>query len=209
MSAVHDPAALTVHLPAVPAEGTPVAIRATGADLGFGESDFPNPDFQLASELRLTGTLARLDSGGFRLRGRLGGGVELECVRCLGEAGLALDEGLDLVWLPAADEAASRPRGSAVPEGGGRALDAADMNVAFFEEDRLDLRSAIWEQVHLALPVKPLCSAKCAGLCPDCGADRNRTACGCAGWMAASGDGPLGGLRALVAKEAKTAAPPR
>ncbi len=202
MSAVHDPAALTVHLPSVPAEGTPVAIRATGAELGFGESDFPNPEFDLASEVRLTGTLARLDSGGFRLRGRLGGGVELECVRCLGGAALALDEGLDLVWLPA-DEASSE-----VPDGGDRALAAADMNVAFFEEDRLDLRAAIWEQLHLALPVKPLCSAACAGLCPDCGADRNRTACRCAGRIAASGDGPLGGLRALVAKEAKTAAPP-
>ena len=208
MSAVHDPAALTVHLPAVPAEGTEVAIRVTGADLGFGESEFPDPEFELASELCLTGTLAPLDSGGFRLRGRLGGGVELECVRCLGEAGLALDEGLDLVWLPA-NEAASRRSGSPAADGGDRALEAADMNVAFFEEDRLDLRSAIWEQIHLALPVKPLCSAACAGLCPDCGADRNRIACECAGRIATSDDGPLGGLRALVAQEAKTAAPPR
>lgn len=204
MSAVHDPAALTVHLPSVPADGARIAIRATGADLGFGEPDFRNPDFEVASELRLTGTLAPLDSGGFRLRGQLGGGVDLECVRCLGAAGLALDERLDLVWLPAA-AAPSHP----ASDGGDRALDASDMNVSFFEEDRLDLRAAIWEQAHLALPVKPLCSDACAGLCPECGADRNRVACRCAGRIAAVGDGPLSGLRALMAKEAKTGASAR
>ena len=32
----------------------------------------------------------------------------------------------------------------------------------------------------LLLPTHPLCREDCAGLCPRCGADRNRVACGCA-----------------------------
>ena len=31
----------------------------------------------------------------------------------------------------------------------------------------------------LALPVNLLCSDDCAGLCPQCGADRNEVECGC------------------------------
>ena len=208
MSAVHDPTALTVHLPSVPAEGARIAIRAAGATLGFGDPEFPNPDFAVESPLSLTGALERLDSGGFRMRGRLGGSVGLECVRCLGEAGLALDEELDLVWLPAAG-IGTGSAGASHAAGGDRSLDAADMHVSFFEEDRLDLRAAIWEQVHLALPVKPLCRATCAGLCAACGGDRNRTSCDCAGRIATAGDGPLSGLRALAAKDVRTVLPTR
>ena len=35
------------------------------------------------------------------------------------------------------------------------------------------------ELVALALPVQPLCREDCAGLCPRCGADRNRESCRC------------------------------
>jgi uncharacterized protein len=35
------------------------------------------------------------------------------------------------------------------------------------------------EQFQLALPMKPLCAQACRGLCPECGANLNRTECGC------------------------------
>jgi uncharacterized protein len=34
------------------------------------------------------------------------------------------------------------------------------------------------EQFMLALPMKPLHSEDCRGLCPECGANLNRTECG-------------------------------
>ncbi len=192
----HDPAALSVHLPAVGSRGARIAIRASKADLGFREAGYPEPGFGIVSVLGLNGRLDRLESGGFRLRARLAGELRLECVRCLGDVGLRVDDGVDLVWLPASEMAAGN---SDAAEGGEQALEASDMNVSFYNEDRLDLRGAIWEQLHLALPVKPLCAADCAGLCPDCGADRNRSACDCAGRSSPKLDGPLAGLRALTA----------
>ncbi len=35
------------------------------------------------------------------------------------------------------------------------------------------------ELISLALPLQPLCSEDCRGLCPRCGADRNRVECDC------------------------------
>ncbi|HVL93480.1 MAG TPA: DUF177 domain-containing protein [Acidimicrobiales bacterium] len=46
--------------------------------------------------------------------------------------------------------------------------------------DRLDLEPMARDAVLLELPLAPLCSPECQGLCPTCGADRNQGDCGCA-----------------------------
>ena len=45
--------------------------------------------------------------------------------------------------------------------------------------DPKDLEQLAAEQVYLELPLKPLCGADCAGLCPTCGINRNRLECAC------------------------------
>ena len=42
----------------------------------------------------------------------------------------------------------------------------------------LDLEPLVREAVLLDLPLAPLCRPDCAGLCPECGADRNAGDCG-------------------------------
>ena len=44
--------------------------------------------------------------------------------------------------------------------------------------DRIDLEPLAREAVLLELPLAPLCRDDCAGLCPECGADRNAGDCG-------------------------------
>jgi uncharacterized protein len=44
--------------------------------------------------------------------------------------------------------------------------------------DRIDLEPLVRETILLELPMAPLCRDDCAGLCPECGADRNETDCG-------------------------------
>ena len=44
--------------------------------------------------------------------------------------------------------------------------------------DRIDLEPLVRETVLLELPMVPLCRDDCAGLCPECGADRNERDCG-------------------------------
>ncbi len=47
------------------------------------------------------------------------------------------------------------------------------------EADRLDLEPLARDAVLLELPLVPLCSVDCRGLCPTCGADLNQAGCGC------------------------------
>ena len=43
----------------------------------------------------------------------------------------------------------------------------------------LDLTEAIRQSKLLAIPMKPLCCADCAGLCPECGHNLNQGPCDC------------------------------
>ncbi len=43
----------------------------------------------------------------------------------------------------------------------------------------LDLAGLLWEEFSLALPLNPLCSAECKGICPICGKNRNTALCDC------------------------------
>ena len=171
----------------MPAQGARVAVSA-----GREAFAFPEAEFEIVGGLRLNGRIERIERDGFRLLARLAGDLRLECVRCLGPAALPIDEGLDLVYLPRTAE-------SAAPAGGERALEASDMNVSFYDEDRLELADTVWEQLHLAAPVKPLCSSDCLGLCSSCGADRNRKPrCGCDENIGRSDQSGLGALRELA-----------
>lgn len=58
-----------------------------------------------------------------------------------------------------------------------------------------------WEEFSLALPVKPLCSTACKGLCPTCGCNRNSDACTC---EHDPGDPRLAALRGLTLKKGTT-----
>jgi uncharacterized protein len=46
------------------------------------------------------------------------------------------------------------------------------------DHDRIDLEPMAREAVLLELPLAPLCTDDCAGLCAECGADRNQVDCG-------------------------------
>ena len=63
-----------------------------------------------------------------------------------------------------------------------RRLAAGDTDLLFADRGKVDLRGLVREQVHLNIPLKPVCGPDCAGLCPTCGANRNRIKCGC--WVA-------------------------
>lgn len=58
-----------------------------------------------------------------------------------------------------------------------------------------DLRGIIAEQIHLNLPLKPLCREDCPGICPRCGRPGGTADCGCA---PAAGDPRWEALRKLT-----------
>ena len=46
-------------------------------------------------------------------------------------------------------------------------------------DDQIDLGPMVRDALVLELPMAPLCREDCAGLCPQCGANRNEGDCGC------------------------------
>ncbi|HWJ02845.1 MAG TPA: DUF177 domain-containing protein [Verrucomicrobiae bacterium] len=52
-------------------------------------------------------------------------------------------------------------------------------NYSVFSTDEIDLKPLVSEHVVLALPMKPLCSEDCQGLCAQCGSNLNLKKCGC------------------------------
>jgi uncharacterized protein len=48
-----------------------------------------------------------------------------------------------------------------------------------FVGQTIDLTAPAWGALVLELPMKPVCSERCRGLCPVCGTDLNRETCTC------------------------------
>ena len=48
-----------------------------------------------------------------------------------------------------------------------------------YPDDWIDIAEPIRAALIFQEPMQPFCNDDCKGLCPHCGADRNRTDCGC------------------------------
>jgi DUF177 domain-containing protein len=58
-------------------------------------------------------------------------------------------------------------------------LHEEDLDVGYYDGTGIEVRDIFWEHVALDLPLTVLCSEGCRGVCPTCGANRNREACSC------------------------------
>lgn len=58
-------------------------------------------------------------------------------------------------------------------------LTSEELDVNFYSNDEINIDDFIREQLVLSLPVKPLCSPDCQGICPKCGKDLNEGLCNC------------------------------
>jgi uncharacterized protein len=54
-----------------------------------------------------------------------------------------------------------------------------DVDFVPVTEERIDLRPFMEEELLVHLPLAPICSEDCKGLCPECGTNRNEQACNC------------------------------
>ena len=139
---------------------------------------------RLDGPLEVCCTARRTGEGKAEFAGRLKGVALLDCDRCLERYALPLDVAFAL---------RAEVRGVAAPE---RAEEGEAGAADLIELDApcLDLDELMREQLLLALPEKRLCREDCAGLCPQCGANRNEAACDCA---KNTGDSPFAALAVL------------
>ncbi len=90
----------------------------------------------------------------------------LPCSRCLVETEHRFAESADFTLMPAPAKVSPEQR-----------LEEEDFTTQFFSGEEIDIAPLLREMVILAIPMKPLCRPDCKGLCPVCGADRNREPC--------------------------------
>ncbi len=102
--------------------------------------------------------------------GRFKARVQLECSRCLQPFKYELSEPFALTFTPATND--EDPAEDLE-------LEADELGLIVYQDDVLDLREPLQEQLIVALPIAPLCSRSCRGLCPECGGNLNAGSCGC------------------------------
>jgi uncharacterized protein len=99
-------------------------------------------------------SVSRMTGGGYALRLRFAAEVSGPCMRCLRQASPSVAVDAREVDKP----------------GGGE-----EMSSPYVSSENLDLAAWARDAFALAMPVKVLCRADCAGLCPVCAADLNET----------------------------------
>jgi uncharacterized protein len=94
-----------------------------------------------------------------------------------------------------------RPRPEVSPESEEIELAPEELDIEFYSDRSIPLRDLAIEQIQLAIPMKPLCDENCLGLCPQCGANRNREACRCEATATDERWGALAGIREELARK--------
>jgi DUF177 domain-containing protein len=136
----------------------------------FAPALFPQDgEYRVAAPVTLTLDVEKAGKGIFRVIGHALTTLELECGRCVEPFEMPVDARWELRYVPAT-EASSEPD---------REITDDDLTTAFYRDESLDVIEMLREQFQLLLPMKPLCAESCRGLCPECGANLNRTECGC------------------------------
>jgi uncharacterized protein len=157
-------------------------------EVPIAELEGPWGDTIAVLGVRLAGEVAKAERG-FTLTSRLEATVEVACCRCLEPFRIRIDAEMDrhLVCVEAAPEGEPEPVAAV----------EADEDVTRFDcpAGHADLVRMVEEQVYLELPLKPVCSERCKGLCPRCGTNRNVTECGCRSESLDPRFAPLLGLR--------------
>src|SRR5262245_13447485 len=134
----------------------------------FDTADAKDEDYAVVAPVHLVMDLHK-DRDAYRVTGRVQTRLRLECGRCLEPFEVPVDSAFELRYVPESANAGS----------GEDEVAEDDLTTAYYKNETLDLGELMHEQFVLALPMKPLCSDACKGLCPACGTNLNKSACDC------------------------------
>ena len=147
-------------------------------------------DLYLRRPVRGAARLLRTQNG-ILVRARLNTSVELECSRCLEPMECELTVDLEEEFRPSIHIVTGAP------------LEAPEDDALQIDEHHvLDLTEAARQYFSTALPLQPLCSPPCRGLCPSCGTNLNEGNCTCES-DAAAATGPFAALAGLIDQNEK------
>lgn len=123
-----------------------------------GEMQFAQP-VKTQLEFTNTGEL-------FLAKGQIQAVLTISCSRCLELFNLEIETAFMMGYRE-------------IEKQGTTVVDRSDMDVRSFRGDEIDLAPDIVDAISLAMPMKPLCSQDCKGLCDVCGQNLNIGSCNC------------------------------
>ena len=118
-------------------------------------------------DINIACTVRRMRESVF-IEGSVTAQAEAPCCRCLETAQFPLATSFRYTFAPAPSEPQDEVE-----------LNTEDLELAYYEEDLIDLDRVLYEQIMLQIPIKPLCRETCQGLCPRCGINLNLANCAC------------------------------
>jgi uncharacterized protein len=137
--------------------------------------DLNEPNVRLGGEFppqQITGDVKLLRTAdGVLVRADVDLVARQECSRCLTEFTLPVHVHLEEEFFPMVDIWTGAP--ADLPPGTEWSAFRISANHI------LDLQEPVRQYAAIALPIQPLCRENCAGLCPQCGVDRNTVSCEC------------------------------
>jgi uncharacterized protein len=133
-----------------------------------GALDYHGAEFRQVAPLAVS-AVAELVGAEIQIRGHLVTRLQASCDRCLGPVEIPVARDFDLVYRSV--KTIAREEEIEIAED--------ELEVGFYHGDGFLLADVLTEQVILSLPMKVVCQPECLGLCPTCGANRNREVCGC------------------------------
>ena len=107
---------------------------------------------------------------GFLVRAELETQVNLTCSRCLSQFELQIDLNMEEETFPSIDPTTGKMQ---------ELHDDVDGVILLDDQHVLDMAEVLRQYVITEVPIKPLCSEKCLGLCPECGSNKNKEKCKC------------------------------
>jgi len=137
------------------------------------ELDVHGDDFELRGAVTVACFYSR-DGGVIRFHGSVSTSVRMECARCLDEFDLEVTGDFSFV-------ARQLRKGEDLTEFPGYEDDDDETRLIYVghEENAIDITEFVRDALILSIPLKPVCSDSCRGLCSSCGVNLNEETCSC------------------------------
>lgn len=149
-------------------DGLHLSFEGTGDVLSKALAEVP-PSEGVSIDPAVTGELHLFKTGeNFTLTGTIHAGMRLHCARCLKE--FSTGRTIALAFLIRQGTAGETMEDDSLQ---------APENEIVVDGTEVDLAAIIYQEILLEVPMQPLCSESCPGLCPICGALKGSDECKC------------------------------
>lgn len=129
------------------------------------EIGFDLEDLTFASPIDVSLSMVRHDAKVF-MDANVLTSVKLECRRCLTEYISGLRVKIEMEYSP-------------IPAGRENDPFRDEIGIGYYSDDYLDISDDLRQYITLEIPIWPLCSEGCKGLCSQCGQNLNDALCNC------------------------------